>query len=236
MSSTQSSPRVLVVDDEVAIRELVGTALRYEGFAVEVAATGRDALSAIAAFRPALVVLDVMLPDHDGLEVLRRLRRDGEDVPVVFLTAREDTRDKVSALASGGDDYVTKPFSLAELVARVQAVLRRAGRNAGGPEQPERLTYADLELDEATHEVWRAGVLVGLTATEFKMLRCFLLNPRRVLSKAQLLEHVWDYDFGGDSNNVETYVSYLRKKLDPLGPPLLHTVRGAGYALRLPAP
>jgi len=190
VSSPEISQRVLVVDDEAAIRELVGTALRYEGFAVGLAATGREALSAIAAFRPALVVLDVMLPDHDGLEVLRRLRRDGEGVPVVFPTAREDTRDKVRALATGGDDYVTKPFSLDELVARVQAVLRRAAGSAGGPGGPERLIYADLELDQATREVWRAAVPVTLTATEFKMLRYFLLNPRRVLSKAQLLEHV----------------------------------------------
>jgi two-component system OmpR family response regulator len=235
MATTGAAPagtRVLVVDDEAAIRDLVATVLRYEGFDVQVAASGREALSVALAFRPSLVVLDIMLPDHDGLEVMRRLRRDGMDVPVVFLTAREDTRDKVAGLELGGDDYVTKPFSLEELVARVRAVLRRAEGN--GAADPERLVFADLELDQATHEVRRAGVPITLTATEFKLLRYFLLNPRRVLSKAQLLEHVWDYDFVGEGTVVETYISYLRRKLGGTGPPLLHTVRGAGYALRLP--
>lgn len=228
-------PVVLVVDDEAAIRDLVATALGYEGFDVRVASDGRQALAATLEFRPALVVLDVMLPDYDGLEVVRRMRRDGLDVPVVFLTARQGVADKVAGLTLGGDDYVTKPFSLDELVARVRAVLRRAtGYDADLDE--EMLRYADVELDDATHEVRRGGVPVSLTATEFKLLRYFLLNPRRVLSKAQLLEHVWDYDGNGEGTVVETYISYLRKKLDVGGPPLLQTVRGAGYALRTPEP
>ncbi len=226
--------RVLVVDDEAAIRDLVATVLRYEGFVVEEASSGREALAAAAAFRPALVVLDIMLPDHDGLEVMRRLRRDGLGAGVVFLTAREETQDKVAGLELGADDYVTKPFSLEELVARVRAVLRRLEGN--GAARLERLAFADLELDEATHEVRRAGRPITLTATEFRLLRYFLLNPRRVLSKAQLLEHVWDYDFVGEGTVVETYISYLRRKLGVVGPPLLHTVRGAGYALRMPEP
>jgi len=223
---------VLVVDDEASLRELVSAALGYEGFVVTSAATGREALAAASASRPDLMVLDVMLPDLDGFEVTRRLRAEGVRVPVVFLTARDGTEDKVTGLTLGGDDYVTKPFSLEELVARVRAVLRRSGAAGAGQ---SRLRFADLELDDDTHEVWRAGVAVILTATEFKLLRYFLLNPRRVLSKTQLLEHVWDYDFGGDANVVETYVSYLRKKLDTVEPHLLHTVRGAGYSLRLPS-
>jgi two-component system OmpR family response regulator len=224
-------PRVLVVDDETNLRELVSAALGYEGFEVTSAATGREALRVATAAPPDLMVLDVMLPDLDGFEVTRRLRSEGVRVPVVFLTARDATEDKVAGLTVGGDDYVTKPFSLDELVARVRAVLRRAGVAAGGR---TRLRFADLELDEDTHEVWRAHTAVHLTATEFKLLRYFLLNPRRVLSKAQLLEHVWDYDFEGDANVVETYVSYLRKKVDTVEPRLLHTVRGVGYSLRLP--
>jgi two-component system OmpR family response regulator len=226
--------RILVVDDEAAIRNLVATVLRYEGFEVEEAASGREALAVAAASRPALVVLDIMLPDHDGLEVMRRLRRDGLDAGVVFLTAREETQDKVAGLELGADDYVTKPFSLEELVARVRAVLRRLEANRDA--RPERLAFADLELDEATHEVHRAGRPITLTATEFRLLRYFLLNPRRVLSKAQLLEHVWDYDVVGEGTVVETYISYLRRKLGAMGPPLLHTVRGVGYALRMPEP
>ena len=232
-AEAEAPRRILVVDDEAPIRDLVATVLRYEGFEVQVAASGREALAAASAFRPSLVVLDIMLPDHDGLEVMRRLRRDGLDVAVVFLTAREDTRDKIAGLELGGDDYVTKPFSLEELVARVRAVLRRAAGD-GVHGAIDRLVFADLELDEATHEVRRGGVPITLTATEFRLLRYFLLNPRNVLSKAQLLEHVWDYDFVGEGTVVETYISYLRKKLGVAGPPLLHTVRGAGYALRLP--
>ncbi|HET6793808.1 MAG TPA: response regulator transcription factor [Acidimicrobiales bacterium] len=222
--------RVLVVDDESYIRDLVGTALRYEGFEVSEAATGRAALKAVSEWRPDLVVLDIMLPDLDGVEVTRRLRSDGIRVPVVFLTAKDATEDKVSGLTVGGDDYLTKPFSLEELVARIRAVLRRT--NPG--EDSSQLQFADLVLDEDTHEVWRGSRPVRLTATEFNLLRYLMLNPRRVLSKLQILEHVWQYDFDGDPNVLETYISYLRRKLDPLGPPLIQTVRGVGYALRLP--
>jgi two-component system OmpR family response regulator len=224
--------RVLVVDDEESITDLVGTALRYVGFEVAVASSGRQALATAAAFRPELIVLDIMLPDFDGFEVTRRLRADGLRVPVVFLTARDATEDKVAGLTIGGDDYVTKPFSLEELVARVRAVLRRTGAEAG---QRSKLQLADLELDEDSHQVWRAGGAVELTATEFKLLRYLMLNPRRVLSKAQILDHVWNYDFGGDGSIVETYISYLRRKVDAVEPRLIHTIRGVGYTLRPPA-
>jgi len=223
--------QVLVVDDEPSIVDAVSTALRYEGFDVREATTGRAALSSAQEDPPDLVVLDVMLPDLDGLEVTRRLRADGIRVPVLFLTARDTLEDKVAGLTVGGDDYVTKPFALAEIVARTRAILRRT---QGETEEDGRLRFADLELDEDTREVWRAGSPIQLTATEFNLLRFFLLNPRRVLSKMQILDHVWHYDFGGDPNVVETYVSYLRKKLDRLGPPLIHTVRLVGYALREP--
>jgi two-component system, OmpR family, response regulator len=224
--------RVLVVDDEESITDLISTALRYVGFEVEVASTGRQALELAFTFRPELIVLDVMLPDLDGFQVTRRLRSDGVRAPVVFLTARDATEDKVAGLTLGGDDYVTKPFSLEELVARVRAVLRRA---RGGPEQRSLLKVSDLELDEDSHQVWRGGEEVELTATEFKLLRYLMLNPRRVLSKAQILDHVWQYDFGGDGSIVETYISYLRKKVDQAQPRLIHTVRGVGYTLRPPA-
>jgi two-component system OmpR family response regulator len=227
----RDAPRVLVVDDEPSIVDAVSTALRYEGFSVSQASNGRDALRTVETSRPDLIVLDIMLPDLDGLEVTRRLRRDGLHVPVLFLTARDATEDKVAGLTVGGDDYVTKPFSLAELVARVRAILRRS---AGSLEEDSVLRFADLVLDEETHEVWRAGSPVHLTATEFNLLRYFMLNPRRVLSKSQILDHVWHYDFGGDDNVVETFVSYLRKKLDRLGPPLIHTIRLVGYSLRQP--
>ena len=224
--------RVLVVDDEESITDLISTALRYVGFEVEVASTGRQALERAVTFRPELIVLDVMLPDLDGFQVTRRLRSDGVRAPVVFLTARDATEDKVAGLTIGGDDYVTKPFSLEELVARVRAVLRRT---RGGPDHRSLLKVADLELDEDSHEVWRAGEAVELTATEFKLLRYLMLNPRRVLSKAQILDHVWQYDFGGDGSIVETYISYLRKKVDQAQPRLIHTVRGVGYTLRPPS-
>ncbi len=226
--------RILVVDDEPNITELVSMALRYEGFDVEVASDGRSALARATAFRPDLMVLDVMLPDVDGFGVLKRIRADGRRVPVVFLTARDATEDKVNGLTLGGDDYVTKPFSVEELVARVRAVLRRTNGDgaAGGT---ARLTFADLELDEDTREVWRGDEPIELTATEFKLLRYLMLNARRVLSKAQILDHVWQYDFGGDANVVETYISYLRKKVDKVEPRLIHTVRGVGYTLRVPA-
>ena len=227
---SETDARILVVDDEPNITDLVATALRYEGFEVAVAGTGSEAIREAATFRPDLLVLDVMLPDRNGFELLSRLRADQVKLPVVFLTARDSTEDKIKGLTVGGDDYVTKPFSLEELLARVRAVLRRA--------QPEkttaRITFADLELDDDTHEVWRGRERIELTPTEYKLLRYLMHNARRVLSKAQILDHVWEYDFDGDANVVETYVSYLRKKLDPHGPPLIHTVRGVGYSLRLP--
>jgi two-component system OmpR family response regulator len=224
--------RVLVVDDEPSIVDAVATSLRYEGFEVEEAASGRAALASAQNNPPDMIVLDIMLPDLDGIEVTRRLRSDGIRVPVLFLTARDAVEDKVAGLTVGGDDYVTKPFSLAEIVARTHAILRRTGM---AQELDNRLRFADIEMDEDSHEVWRAGAAIQLTATEFSLLRFFLLNPRRVLSKSQILDHVWHYDFGGDANIVETYVSYLRKKLDALGPPVIHTIRLVGYALREPA-
>ena len=226
---TTPKQQVLVVDDEASIVDAVATALRYEGFDVREAVTGRAALASAQEDPPDLVVLDVMLPDLDGLEVTRRLRADGIRVPVLFLTARDSVEDKVAALTLGGDDYVTKPFSLAEIVARAHAILRRT---QGEPNGDGQLRFADVVLDQDTHEVWRAGNVVRLTATEFNLLRFFLLNPRRVLSKSQILDHVWHYDFGGDPNVVETYVSYLRKKLDQHGAPLIQTIRLVGYSLR----
>ncbi len=227
------APRILVVDDEPFITDLLAAALRHEGFDVEVAATGAEALSATSAGpAPDLVLLDVMLPDVEGTEVCRRLRADGLSVPVLFLTARDATEDKVLGLSLGGDDYVTKPFSLDELVARIHAVLRRTVTH-NVPDEG-RLSYADLVLDDDTHEVWRQGKLVDLTATEFNLLHYLLSNARRVLSKSDIVDHVWPYDFDGDPNIVETYMSYLRKKIDCFEPPLLHTVRGVGYSLRLP--
>ena len=220
--------RVLVVDDEQTIAELVAAALRYEGFEVAQAHDGRRALAEVERFRPHLVVLDVQLPDLDGFDVQRRLRAEGRDVPVLFLTARDATEDKVRGLTLGGDDYVTKPFSVDELVARVRAVLRRSGDTT----TRSAMRVADLELDEESHEVWRGEREIDLTPTEFKVLRYLMLNVRRVLSKAQILDHVWHYDFGGDDNIVETYISYLRKKIDVEGEPLIHTVRGVGYCLR----
>ncbi len=225
--------RVLVVDDEASITDLVATVLRYEGFEVRVAGNGWDALRAAQSFAPDLVILDLMLPDHDGFEIHRRLRDRGMQSPVIFLTARDATEDKVRGLTLGGDDYVTKPFSLEELVARIRAVLRRAG---GGREQEaSRLRFEDLEMDEDSHEVRRGSRVIELRPTEYNLLRFMLLNPRRVLSKQQILDHVWHYDFGGESNVVETYISYLRKKIDAEDPRLIHTVRGVGYVLRLPS-
>jgi len=229
MAEQGGGQRILVVDDEPSIVDSVATVLRYEGFDVDVAGTGRQALARAQGGRFDLLVLDVMLPDLDGLEVTRRLRADGLDVPVLFLTARSDVADRVAGLSIGGDDYVTKPFSLIELVARVKAILRR---RSSGPESGSQLRYADVVMDEESHEVWRAGTPVRLTATEFNLLRLFLLNPRRVLSKDQIIDHVWHYDFGGNQNIVETYVGYLRRKLDALGPPLIHTIRLVGYVLR----
>jgi two-component system, OmpR family, response regulator len=198
---------------------------------VKSAASGRDALSLVESFRPELIILDVMLPDLDGFDVQRKLVDRGRRIPVLFLTARDATEDKVRGLTIGGDDYVTKPFSLEEVIARIRAIMRRA-RASGS--QPERLRFADLEMDEDSHEVWRQGEPIDLTATEFNLLRFLLSNPRRVVSKSQILDHVWHYDFGGDSSIVETYISYLRKKVDGREPRLIHTVRGVGYVLRLP--
>ncbi len=224
--------RVLVVDDEQNIADVIAMALKYQGFAVQTAATGKEALDGVAAFRPHLMVLDVMLPDMEGFDVAERLGAQRARVPILFLTARDATEDKVRGLTMGGDDYVTTPFSLEELVARIRTILRRTG---AAEAESGRLVFEDLELDEDTREVTRAGVPVDLTATEYRLLRYFLLNPRRVLTRAQLLDHVWEYDFGGDARVLETYVSYLRKKLD-VGdsPALIQTVRGVGYALRRP--
>jgi two-component system, OmpR family, response regulator len=221
------SVRILVVDDEPSIVDAVSTALRYEGFDVSQAQSGREALRMAGELDPNLIVLDWMLPDVNGLEVGRRLRDQGFKTAILFLTAKDAVENKVEALRAGGDDYVTKPFSLAEVVARVHAILRRTAGALPG----DVLRFSDLRLDEVRHEVFRGDTQIELTATEFSLLRFFLLNPRRVLSKGQILQNVWRYDFGGNTNVVETYVSYLRRKLDAAGPPLIKTVRQAGYML-----
>jgi two-component system OmpR family response regulator len=221
---------VLVVDDEPALSELLSMALRYEGWDVRTAADGLAAVRAARDFRPDAVVLDMMLPDLDGLEVLRRLRADGGDVPVLFLTAKDAVEDRVAGLTAGGDDYVTKPFSLEEVVARLRALVRRTAVLVGDSDSV--LTVGDLTLDEDSHEVFRGGDPIRLTATEFELLRYFMRNPRRVLTKAQILDRVWNYDFGGQANVVELYVSYLRKKIDAGREPMIHTLRGAGYVLK----
>jgi two-component system OmpR family response regulator len=224
--------RVLVVDDEPNITELISMALRLDGFLIQTAATARAARQGVLEFKPDLVILDVGLPDQDGFTLVERLRAEGQRAPVIFLTARDGTEEKIRGLTIGGDDYVTKPFSLEELVARVRVVLRRHGpvEEAAG----KRLVVADLEMDEDTYEVWRAGEPVQLTRTEFRLLRFLLGNANRVLTKAQILDHVWDYDFGGDAHVLETYISYLRRKVDHVDPPLIQTVRGVGYVLRPP--
>jgi two-component system OmpR family response regulator len=221
--------RILVVDDEAPITELLSTALRYMGYEVATAASGAAALEAAGRTAPDLVVLDVMLPDMDGFEVCRRLRADGDFVPVIFLTARDAEEDRVTGFIRGGDDYVTKPFSLEELTLRIGALLRRT---KGDERQTNRLRYRDLEMDEDRHQVWRAGGEVNLSPTEFRLLRYLLLNAERVLSKQQILDHVWQYDFDGEDNVVETYISYLRRKIDRAGEPLIRTIRGFGYTLR----
>jgi two-component system OmpR family response regulator len=228
--TASETTRILVVDDEESITDLVSLALRYEHFDVAVAHGGREALAAATSFRPHLIVLDILLPDFDGFEVARRLAAQGSRLPILFLTARDGTQDKIRGLTLGGDDYVTKPFSIEELVARIRAILRRAGITTAAS---GRLVFADLEMDEDTHEAWRGESAIELTATEFKLLRYLMLNARRVVSKSQILDHVWNYDFGGNGNIVETYIGYLRRKLDPLGPPLIQTIRGVGYSLRL---
>jgi two-component system, OmpR family, response regulator len=225
-----SPVRVLVVDDESTLSELLSMALRYEGWEVRAAADGSSAVRAAREFRPNVVVLDVMLPDFDGFEVLRRMRAETPEVPVLFLTARDAVEDRVAGLTAGGDDYVTKPFSIEELVARLRGLLRRAGMTAA--KQDPTLVVGDLTLDEDSHEVRRGSVALELTATEFELLRFLMRNPRRVLSKAQILDRVWHYDFGGQSNVVELYISYLRKKVDAGRAPMIHTVRGAGYVLK----
>jgi two-component system OmpR family response regulator len=235
MAENKHIPTVLVVDDEPNIRELVQVALTFHGCTVVTAASGQAALREAAASEPDLVVLDVVLPDLDGFEVCRRLRARGDEVPIIFLTARDTSSDTVQGLALGGDDYVTKPFSVEALVARIRAVLRRAARAAGtAPGEPATLRAGDLELDESRWTVQRAGTPVELSPTEFRLLAYLMRHQGRVLSRAQLLENVWGWDYAGQSQIVETYVSYLRRKLDPLGPPLIHTQRGVGYTLRPP--
>jgi two-component system, OmpR family, response regulator len=231
MPDSPSANRVLVVDDEPNIVEVVSMALRFQGFTVESAGNGREALAAVASFKPHLMILDVMLPDMEGFDVAARLGAQRASVPIIFLTARDATEDKVRGLSGGGDDYMTKPFSLEELVARIRTILRRTGQATA---DSARLVFEDLEMDEESREVTRAGEAIDLTATEYRLLRYLMLNPRRVLTRAQLLDHVWNYDFGGDGRVLETYISYLRKKLDTHGPSLIKTVRGVGYALQAP--
>jgi two-component system, OmpR family, response regulator len=220
--------RLLLVDDEENLRSMLDAALRHSGFDVVPVGTGREALDAVKAERPALIVLDVMLPDIDGFEVCRRLRTEGDRTPVLFLTARDATEDAVRGLTLGGDDYLVKPFSLEELVARIGSVLRRTGTAQPG----SRLSCADLELDDDAHRVTRAGTAVSLSPTEYNLLHYLLVNQGQALSKAQILDHVWQYDFGGDGGVVETYIGYLRRKLDHVEPKLIHTIRGVGYSLR----
>ena len=232
-AATENKHRILVVDDEQSISDLVSTSLRFVGFEVRTAASGQEALRVAEEFKPQAMVLDVMLPDLNGFEVCEKIRNEGQEIGVLFLTAKDTVEDKVYGLTRGGDDYMTKPFSLEELVARLKALLRRTGVVATSADE-EKIRFADLELDEATHEVRRAGDLIELSPTEFTLLRYLLINADRVVSKAQILDHVWQYDFRGDAGIVETYVSYLRKKIDVYDPPLIHTVRGVGYRLRIP--
>ncbi|MEU1891082.1 response regulator transcription factor [Streptomyces pristinaespiralis] len=225
-----SPVRVLVVDDEAPLSELLSMAMRYEGWEVRSAGDGAGAVRTVREFRPDAVVLDIMLPDMDGLAVLGRLRREAPDVPVLFLTARDAVEDRIAGLTAGGDDYVTKPFSLEEVVARLRGLIRRSGTAAVRSESL--LAVGDLTLDEDSHEVTRGGQSIHLTATEFELLRYLMRNPRRVLSKAQILDRVWSYDFGGQANVVELYISYLRRKIDAGRPPMIHTRRGAGYLIK----
>ncbi|MDO5287793.1 MAG: response regulator transcription factor [Actinomycetia bacterium] len=222
--------RVLTVDDEASLTELLSMAMRYEGWDVSTAASGTEAVKVAREVRPDALVLDMMLPDFDGLEVMRRVRAELPDVPVLFLTAKDAVEDRVGGLTAGGDDYVTKPFSLEEVIARMRGLLRRTGATVARPDS--QLVVGDLTLDEDSHEVSRGGQEISLTATEFELLRYLMRNPRRVLSKAQILDRVWSYDFGGQANVVELYISYLRKKIDAGRAPMIHTLRGAGYVLR----
>jgi two-component system OmpR family response regulator len=223
--------RALVVDDESSISDLVSIALKYEKFEVRTASSGRDAVAAAKDFDPDVIVLDIMLPDFDGIEVMKRIRSEQKDIPVLFLTAKDDVKDRIAGLTAGGDDYVTKPFSIEELVARIRGIVRRTLVATTSHEDPE-IRVDDLVLNEETYEVFRGDNRVELTATEFELLRYLMRNPKRVLSKAQILDRVWSYDFGGRSSIVEIYISYLRKKIDTLGPALIHTVRGVGYVIR----
>jgi two-component system OmpR family response regulator len=232
--SKQDIKRILVVDDEPNINDLISTSLKFSGFDVRSAMNGAQALAIAEEFKPHALVLDVMMPGMNGFEVCEKLRKDGLKVGVLFLTAKDSTDDKVTGLTIGGDDYMVKPFSLEELIARVRAILRRTG-DIEIDIDDELIRFADLELNEATHEVRRGGQLIELSPTEFTLLRYLLINADRVVSKAQILDHVWQYDFRGDAGIVETYISYLRKKIDIFEPQLIHTVRGVGYRLRLPS-
>ncbi|GAA1909470.1 MAG: response regulator transcription factor [Gordonia paraffinivorans] len=230
---SDSGARVLVVDDEPNILELLSVSLKFQNFDVATAANGPAAIDKARSFRPDALVLDVMMPGMDGFGLLRRLRADGVDAPALFLTARDSMEDKITGLTIGGDDYVTKPFSLEEVVARLRVILRRSGFGEKEPE-PSRITFADIELDDDTHEVWKNGELVALSPTEFTLLRYFMINAGTVLSKPRILDHVWNYDFGGEVNVVESYVSYLRRKVDTGEKRLIHTLRGVGYVMREP--
>jgi two-component system, OmpR family, response regulator len=232
-ATATNAQRILVVDDEASISDLISTSLRFVGFDVRTAANGAQALQMAEEFKPHAMVLDVMLPDLDGFEVCKQIRNEGVETGVLFLTAKDGMEDKVKGLTLGGDDYMTKPFSLEELVARIRALLRRTGVTQIDHDE-EKIRFADLELDEATHEVRRAGQLLDLSPTEFLLIRYLLINADRVVSKSQILDHVWQYDFRGDAGIVETYISYLRKKIDIFDPPLIHTIRGVGYRLRMP--
>ena len=232
-ATAENAQRILVVDDESSISDLISTSLRFVGFDVRTAANGAQALQIAEEFKPHAMVLDVMLPDLDGFEVCKQIRNEGVETGVLFLTAKDGMDDKVKGLTLGGDDYMTKPFSLEELVARLRALLRRTGVTQIDQDE-EKIRFADLELDEATHEVRRAGQLLDLSPTEFLLIRYLLINADRVVSKSQILDHVWQYDFRVDAGIVETYISYLRKKIDIFEPPLIHTIRGVGYRLRMP--
>jgi two-component system OmpR family response regulator len=232
-ATAENAQRILVVDDESSISDLISTSLRFVGFDVRTAANGAPALQIAEEFKPHAMVLDVMLPDLDGFEVCKQIRNEGVETGVLFLTAKDGMDDKVKGLTLGGDDYMTKPFSLEELVARLRALLRRTGVTQIDQDE-EKIRFADLELDEATHEVRRGGQLLDLSPTEFLLIRYLLINADRVVSKSQILDHVWQYDFRGDAGIVETYISYLRKKIDIFDPPLIHTIRGVGYRLRMP--
>ncbi|MGV8908542.1 MAG: response regulator transcription factor [Propionicimonas sp.] len=233
MDEAEAGARILVIDDEPYITEMLTMSLRYVGFEVAGALSGAEGLAKARSFAPDLVILDIMLPDMLGYDVLLALRRES-DTPVLFLTAKDSVEDRIHGLTHGADDYVTKPFSLEEVVARVGAILRRSNAGGGSVSAPELLRYGDLAMDEDGHEVWRQGQLINLSPTEFALLRFLLRNAGRVMSRAQILEHVWHYDFNGDSSVVDSYIRYLRRKVDVIDPPLIETVRGVGYTLRLP--